>query len=162
MDFDPQIHDDSEEHEADGSSMPPLVTFPLVARGSRTMTDLGQGDSLVGGLTNLYIPRQVSERRSIPQIRLQLSIPELSVSQESTPQSDSPETPASTVTSPVAGVVDLTKNVTTVSKYAVAQGGLSDIYRGEWHCPSEDERGPQKLVVCISNVPIIRISTDFG
>jgi hypothetical protein len=91
-------------------------------------------------------------------MRLHVSIPPLPVSQENTPQSDSPETPASTLTSPIAGVVDLTKDVTTVSKYAVAQGGLSDIYVGEWHRPTEGEPEQKKLVVCISSVPTIRKS----
>jgi hypothetical protein len=114
------------------------------------MIDLAQGDSLVGGLANLYSPKLVSQKRSAPQMRLQVSIPASSAPQENTPQSDSPQTPASTLTSPIAGVVDLTKNVTTVSKYAVAHGGLSDIYVGEWLRTTENEP-PQKLMVCIQN-----------
>jgi len=161
MSFDPQIHDTTGEYEDDGSLLSPLA-FRQVIHGSRTMIDLGQGDSLVTGLATLYNQNLVSERRSIPQMRLHLSIPALPVSQESTPQSDSPETPVSTLTSPIGGVVDLTKNVTTVSKYAVAQGGLSDIYIGEWHRPTEDEPGQQKLVVCVSCVPTVVESTLSG
>ena len=156
MDFKPQIFDDTEEYGEDGSSLSPLIPF------SRTMTiDLAQGDSLVDGSAKLYSPKLVSQKRSVPQMRLQVSIPASSTSQENTPQSDSPETPASTLSSPIAGVVDLTKNITTVSKYAVAHGGLSDIYVGEWLCTTGNEPAPQKLTVCIQRTHCGR-STHSG
>ena len=152
MDFNLQIFD-TEKHGEDGSSLSPLIPF------SRTMTiDLAQGDSLVDGSANLYSPKLVSQKRSVPQMRLQVSIPASSTSQENTPQSDSPETPASTLSSPIAGVVDLTKNITTVSKYAVAHGGLSDIYVGEWLCTTGNEPAPQKLTVCIQAYPLWKIN----
>lgn len=147
MDFNPQILDDTEDYDEDGSSLSPLMPFSI--RKSRTMIDLAQGDSLVDGSANLYSPKLVSQRRSVPQMRLQVSIPASSTSQENTPQSDSPETPASTLSSPIAGVVDLTKNITTVSKFAVAHGGLSDIYVGEWLRTTGNESASQKLTVCI-------------
>ena len=152
MDPNPQIVDHSEECDDDGSSLSPLIPFSQTIRGSRTMVDPSQGDSLVGGLANLYNPRLVSPQRSITQMRLHVSIPASSTSQENTPQSESPETPASTLASPIGGVVDLTKNVTTVSKYAVAHGGLSDIYVGEWRRTIENEPSPQKLMVCIQSI----------
>jgi serine/threonine protein kinase len=122
------------------------------------MIALGQFDHLGGSPQMIYLeglqpPRKVVEsKRSAPQMRLQVSIPSSNakpspLTEGNTPQSESPETPAS-VTSPIAGVVDLTKSVTTTSKYAVAHGGLSDIYLGEWHrTENEAEAGEMKVVV---------------
>lgn len=152
MDFNPQIFDDTEEYDDDGSLLSPLIPFSRTIRRSRTMIDLAQEDSLVGGLANLCSPKLVSQKRSVPQMRLQVSIPASSTPQENTPQSESPETPASSLASPIGGVVDLTKNVTTVSKFAVAHGGLSDIYVGEWLRTTEDGPAPQKLMVCIQSI----------
>ena len=161
MDFNPQIFDDTEDYDEDGSLLSPLIPFSRSIRRSRTTVDLAQGDSLVDGSANLYNPKLVSQKRSVPQMRLQVSIPASSTPQENTPQSDSPETPASTLTSPIAGVVDLTKNITTVSKYAVAHGGLSDIYVGEWLRTTGNEPTPQKLTVCIQRTHCGR-STHSG
>ena len=151
MELNPRIVDHAEEYDDDGSSLSPLIPFSRTIRRSRTTADLSQGDSLVGGFADLYSPKLVSPKRSIPQMRLHVSIPASSAPQENTPQSESPETPASTLASPIGGVVDLTKNVTTVSKYAVAHGGLSDIYVGEWLRTTENEPTPQKLMVCIQS-----------
>lgn len=92
---------------------------------------------------------KVVRRRSAP---LRLSIPvapvviNAAVDEETTPQSESPETPAS-ITTPIAGVVDLTKHVATTSKFAVAQGGLSDIYMGEWYRTNGDGGEKETLIV---------------
>ncbi|PPR05804.1 hypothetical protein CVT26_010154 [Gymnopilus dilepis] len=122
---------------------------------ARTMIDSRPGrmadhSAIQGG--SLYpLPKGSSSRSPPPQMRLQLSIPPLlsksgSITAGSTPQSESPETPAS-VTSPIAGVVDLTKYVATTSKEAVAHGGLSDIYLGEWHRTEESWVAGEKEVV---------------
>ncbi len=69
-----------------------------------------------------------------------------SLDDSSTPQSDSPQTPASLI-SPISGVVDLTKDVMTTSPFAVAHGGLSDIYLGEWHRRDADTGGIEVVIV---------------
>ena len=130
---------------------------------ARTMIDSRSGrmadlSAIQGG--SLYpLPKGSSSRSPPPQMRLQLSIPPLlsksgSITAGSTPQSESPETPAS-VTSPIAGVVDLTKYVATTSKEAVAHGGLSDIYLGEWYRTEESWVAGEKEVVRVSSSPHI-------
>uniref|UniRef100_A0A8H8CJE6 Protein kinase domain-containing protein n=1 Tax=Psilocybe cubensis TaxID=181762 RepID=A0A8H8CJE6_PSICU len=118
---------------------------------------------------NLTIPGRVSPQisRSTPQLRLQLSIPAAatqklgldinsSVSQEETPQSEcGPETPVSTTSPGVAKVVDLTKDITTTSVYAVAHGGLSDIYTGNWHRTSSDTGETEVIAVAIKVLRIL-------
>lgn len=94
--------------------------------------------------------------RSVFTRRLHLSIPpsrpppDTALCEDTgTPQSESPQTPAS-ITSPIAGVVDLTKDVTTTSTYSVAQGGLSDIYLGEWHHFNDITGSKEVVQVCRS------------
>lgn len=114
----------------------PVRHMPNQRRRSHTF-DNGQSPNIPGRLFTEI-------NRSAPQIRLQLSIPKARgqhpsfdtspSTQEDTPQSEfGPETPVSTSSPGIAKVVDLTKSVTTKSVYAVAHGGLSDIYTGEWH-----------------------------
>ncbi|KAF8869271.1 hypothetical protein BD779DRAFT_763646 [Infundibulicybe gibba] len=69
-----------------------------------------------------------------------LSIPS-STRGQTTSSSDSPETPAS-LSSPIVGVVDLTRAIRTISSSSVAAGGFSDIYEGEWERHNE---GPDDL-----------------
>ncbi|KAF8805661.1 hypothetical protein BYT27DRAFT_7192255 [Phlegmacium glaucopus] len=140
------------------SYLSPLLNFRPRAR---TMTDLNQSRSLGRELDPFYLcPQQVViPRRSAPHLRLQLSIPGAppTASSSISPQSESPETPAS-LSSPIAGVVDLTKHVKTISTYAVAQGGLSDIYKGEWHQSEMGCDGENKEVVVVA-IKLLRILT---
>jgi hypothetical protein len=114
----------------------------IVEFGSRTPD--GGHDYLSDGISDKLV-----RRRSAP---LRLSIPvapvviNTTVDEETTPQSESPQTPAS-ITTPIAGVVDLTKDVTTTSKFAVAQGGLSDIYMVEWYRTNNDGGEKETLIV---------------
>jgi hypothetical protein len=117
----------------------------IVEFGSRTLNGEQPGhDYLPDGISDKLV-----RRRSAP---LRLSIPTApvvvnsTVDEETTPQSESPQTPAS-ITTPIAGVVDLTKDVTTTSKFAVAQGGLSDIYMGEWYRTNVDGGAKETLIV---------------
>lgn len=87
-------------------------------------------------------------RTSIPSVRLHLSIPkrpelpltidgatdtDLFSGSDSTEDSPVISTPTSSATSsPISGVVDLSAHVSTTSAYAIANGGLSDIYTGIW------------------------------
>ncbi|KAF8896752.1 hypothetical protein CPB84DRAFT_1208283 [Gymnopilus junonius] len=142
---------------------------------ARTMTDLkpavvGDLQTILGG--SLYpLPRGDGLRSpaSHSQIRLQLSIPSFvartSVLKDnspqtdgSTPQSESPETPAS-VSSPIAGVVDLTKDVVTTSQEPVAQGGLSDIYLGEWYRSMDDDEGGMQKEKTVVAIKLLRTFT---
>jgi len=95
-------------------------------------------------------------RSTAPQLRIVVptAVPSApsSNSDASTPQLDSPETPASLAS--IAGVVDLTQNITTISTYAIAQGGLSDIYKGHWH--QRGESGSDPVMVAIK---VLRILT---
>ncbi|KAL0959123.1 hypothetical protein HGRIS_014417 [Hohenbuehelia grisea] len=59
----------------------------------------------------------------LPQLSIPPSLPAVVI--------ESPETPAS-LSSPVVGVVDLTKRIRTRSKDPLMHGGFSDIYMGEW------------------------------
>lgn len=91
-------------------------------------------------------PTSVQQHRlTLPPMRLQLSIParrsihlvdtksaDVDAGSESTADSPVISTPSSSVSSPISGVVDLSAHVTTTSSYAVAHGGLSDIYMGQW------------------------------
>ncbi|KAK7457133.1 hypothetical protein VKT23_010433 [Stygiomarasmius scandens] len=65
-------------------------------------------------------------------------------SESSISTTPSPETPAS-LSSPIVGVVDLTKHVKTTSNEPEFHGGYSDIYCGEWERefdPPETENKP--------------------
>lgn len=135
--------------EDEGFEPVPQVISAMPRRRSHTI-DFGQSLTIPGRL----VP-EIS--RSTPQLRLQLSIPATrvqhlssdiisSTSQEDTPQSaNGPDTPVSTTSPGVAKVVDLTKNITTTSVYAVAHGGLSDIYTGDWH-RTDSENGKTEVV----------------
>lgn len=73
-------------------------------------------------------------RRLVASPTLQLVIPSIDKAEAQRASSsnyESPVTPAS-LTSPITGVVDLTRSVRTISSSPVAHGGLSDIYKGEW------------------------------
>ena len=119
---------------------PCLSPLPSFRPRSRTMINLGQSHALDGEPFSLHSgslhPRRVVlPRSSTPHLRLQVSIPGVLPTlapRSLSPQSESPETPLS-LSSPIAGVVDLTKDVKTISTFAVAQGGLSDIFKGEWY-----------------------------
>ena len=115
----------------------------------RTMDRSQQGiDNFVGSIDSTHTFRSTSQhphafvgRAFAPQLRILVptgtaALPATPSSSNtsattSSPPSDTPHTPSS-ATSPIAGVVDLTKNVTTISKDVAAHGGLSDIYKGEW------------------------------
>lgn len=136
------------------SYLSPLLNF---RPRSRTMIDLGHSHSLDRELYSLRArtPQQVIiPKHSAPHLRIQVSIPGAPPTPPSsiTPQCESPETPVS-LSSPIAGVVDLTKHVKTISTYAVAQGGLSDIYKGEWYQSERDGDGggskEEVVVVCV-------------
>ncbi|KAF8154935.1 hypothetical protein B0H34DRAFT_544357 [Crassisporium funariophilum] len=133
----------------------------------------GEGDSLISPLfdfrrKSLYVAgamqkqqqQVVAPKRSAPQMRLHLSIPiaPSAAPDSSTPQSDSPETPAS-ANSPIAGVVDLTNHVKTISSCAMAQGGLSDIYKGEWYRIDTNNEGHKIEVVVPVAIKLLRILT---
>lgn len=145
----------SYSHIEDGITEENPYLSPNFRPRSRTVTNVDQPQSLDRELYSLYAsslrPQQViATQRSAPHLRLHLSIPGGSPSSSSSisPQSESPSTPLS-LSSPIAGVVDLTKHVKTISMDAVAQGGLSDIYKGEW-CQSGmdcDVGGSAEVVV---------------
>ncbi|KAJ3517678.1 hypothetical protein NLJ89_g352 [Agrocybe chaxingu] len=113
--------------------------------------------------------QSVSTRLSAPNLRIEVR-PQIRITSPSpppgpesaTPQSESPATPASTLNSPIAGVVDLTKYVTTVSAYAVAQGGLSDIYKGEWYKRDPEDGGEKVVVVAIKLLRILTKKDQDG
>ena len=120
---------------------------------SRTMSDLSPLHSLDKDLFSLNAsplrPYPAIPRRSPPHQSLQVFIPGVAptTSRSLSPQSESPETPVS-LSSPISGVVDLTKYVKTISTFAVAQGGLSDIYKGEWDQSGRDcDDGSKEVVV---------------
>ncbi|KAF8175098.1 kinase-like domain-containing protein [Pholiota molesta] len=129
----------------------------IVEFGSRTLD--GGHDYLSDGISDKLV-----RRRSAP---LRLSIPiapvviNAAVDEETTPQSESPQTPAS-ITTPIAGVVDLTKDVTTTSKFAVAQGGLSDIYMGEWYRTKNDGGDQETLIVAIKLLRVLAAKDEDG
>jgi len=123
------------------------------------MTDIGQSPTIIGELeeqssSSLHgslAPHGLALRvESIP--RLHVSIPTFKTplpSDSVTPQSESPETPAS-LSSPIAGVVDLTNRVKTVSSGPVAHGGLSDIYKGvRYSSNSGEDEGDETILVRI-------------
>lgn len=60
-----------------------------------------------------------------------------------------PETPVS-LSSPIVGVVDLTRNITTTSSGPVSHGGCSDIYQGELELTAPDggAKEKNKIQVC--------------
>ncbi|PPQ92469.1 hypothetical protein CVT25_009734 [Psilocybe cyanescens] len=135
----------------------PVRHMPNQRRRSHTF-DNGQSPNIPGRLFTEI-------NRSAPQIRLQLSIPKARgqhpsfdtspSTQEDTPQSEfGPETPVSTSSPGIAKVVDLTKSVTTKSVYAVAHGGLSDIYTGEWH---RTDAGTGEAKVVAVAIKVLRI-----
>ena len=123
------------------------------------MTDVGQLPTIIGeleeqssyyphgSLAPLVLPLRAE---SIP--RLHVSIPTFkapSHSDSATPQSESPLTPAS-LSSPIAGVVDLTNRVKTISAGPVAHGGLSDIDKGErYSSGSGEDEGDETILVRI-------------
>jgi hypothetical protein len=123
------------------------------------MTDIGQSPTIIGELEEqsgsyrdgplppLGLPLRVE---SIP--RLHVSIPTFKAplpSDSATPKSESPLTPAS-LSSPIAGVVDLTNRVKTISSGPVAHGGLSDIYKGErYSSGSGEDDGDETILVRI-------------
>jgi hypothetical protein len=119
---------------------------------SRTMSDLSLLHSLDNDLFSLNAsplrPYPAIPRRSPPHQFLQVSIPGVApTTPRSLSSSESPETPVS-LSSPISGVVDLTKYVKTISTFAVAQGGLSDIYKGEWDQSGRDcDDGSKEVVV---------------
>ncbi|KAF8953878.1 hypothetical protein BDZ97DRAFT_572314 [Flammula alnicola] len=168
MDSDLYLRDEAEEDGNEGYLLP-LLPFHQILRRSRTIMDLREPDDTrtVDGIVSPYsgvFHSRVAPRRSAPQMRLQVSIPAsatANTAEEITPQSDSPETPAS-VTSPIAGVVDLTRSVTTTSRYAVAQGGLSDIYMGEWHRAVDDAGVGEKITVAIKLLRVLASKDQDG
>ncbi|KAF9550050.1 hypothetical protein CPC08DRAFT_326183 [Agrocybe pediades] len=157
------------------STQPPLPQHGR--KRSRTMVDLDPTRLYVPG-TSPSIHGMRNLRRSVSHMRLgrlQLSIPSAETpatprsaesleSESETPQTaeSSPEleTPATRLASPIAGVVDLTKHITTTSAYAVAHGGLSDIYLGEWHRGDEDGiENPQGKAIVVVAIKLLRIFT---
>lgn len=123
------------------------------------MTDIGQSPTIMGeleeqsgsyshgSLAPLGLPLRVE-----PIPRLHVSIPTFKAplpSDSATPQSESPLTPAS-LSSPIAGVVDLTNRIKTISSGPVAHGGLSDIYKGErYSSGSGVDEGDETILVRI-------------
>lgn len=142
------------------SDLFPLCRFRPRAR---TTIGLGQSHTLDRGVffyASSLRPQQVVPQRSAPHLRLQVSIPGLALTtapSSVSPQSESPQTPVS-LSSPIAGVVDLTKHVRTISTFAVAQGGLSDIYKGEWYQSERECDGGSKEQVV---VPVSRFFFSF-
>lgn len=131
------------------------------------MTDVGQSLTIIGELEEqscsyphgplapFVLPLRAE---SLP--RLHVSIPTFkapSHSDSATPQSESPLTPAS-LSSPIAGVVDLTNRVKTTSSGPVAHGGLSDIYKGvRYGSGSGEEEGDETILVAIKVLRILSI-----
>jgi len=165
----PEIVDEAIENDVE-SNLTGLPAKKHGRRRSNTAVDFDRSRLQVQGMLPAIQGWPTNLRRSISHMRLgrlQVSIPFSNNTQASsttpvspevyTPQTSesSPEleTPA-TLGSPIAGVVDLTKSVTTTSPYAVAHGGLSDIYLGEWRRMDEDLAevpGAKRIVVVIIN-----------
>ncbi|KAF9043329.1 hypothetical protein BJ165DRAFT_237256 [Panaeolus papilionaceus] len=113
------------------------------------------------GPTIATTPSSSSTTSSVPSLD-SLSPPKLQASaanEVATPISESPITPSSSgnTSSIIAGVVDLTRLVRTVSEFPVAQGGLSDIYQGEWRKQSED--APWETETVKVAIKVLRIFT---
>ncbi|RDB31079.1 putative serine/threonine-protein kinase drkC [Hypsizygus marmoreus] len=70
-----------------------------------------------------------------------------------------PDTPAS-LSSPITGVVDLTKSVKTLNSSPATTGGFSDIYRGEWTRTSSgnDNPGTKGEAVLVA-IKLLRVLT---
>lgn len=142
----PQFEDDFAGINEGDSYLSPLFNFR-----PRSRTMIGLGHSQLFPVHASFLPlHKVLPKRSAPHLRLRVSIPEpppTTAPSSISPQSESLETPVS-LSSPIAGVVDLTKDVKTISTFAVAQGGLSDIYKGEWYQLVEDDcDGESKEIV---------------
>lgn len=144
----PHCEDDLVRIAEEDSYFSPLSSF---RPRSRTMINLGECHALEPSSRSLR-----SQQVVIPShLRLQVSIPGVlhtATPDSLSPQSESPETPLS-LSSPIAGVVDLTKHIKTISTFAVAQGGLSDIYKGEWYQSERDCEGESKEAIVVPVCP---------
>ena len=165
----PSLGEDSEDARDTVISLThPTFVYHHGRQRSRSFMDVNQ---LVGGGKDAIDfsdgSRERMPRRHSASIKLHVSIPPSrsvvgdisSPDDSSTPQSDSPQTPASII-SPISGVVDLTKDVMTTSPFAVAHGGLSDIYLGEWH-KRDTDTGEIEVVNVSRYILHLRLDSGF-
>lgn len=138
-------------------SLPPALTPSLVAGASNKLSGLS-------GRLRLDIP---STSARLPAHDLSQRSSTISSAQSITPLSESPETPSST-SSPITGVVDLTKYIRLVSNTVVAHGGLSDIYKGE-KCGGPSVTGgdavgdtDRPILVAVKVLRIFRVKDQDG
>jgi hypothetical protein len=91
-----------------------------------------------------------------------LSIPQHGHAQDLSPsltpdtsQTVTPDTPVS-LSSPIAGVIDLTSSVKTLNDSPATTGGFSDIYRGEWTKErAGQDQGSETVLVSAFYVTVI-------
>ncbi|THU98775.1 hypothetical protein K435DRAFT_521449 [Dendrothele bispora CBS 962.96] len=131
----------SEPHSTPRHSDCTFVTASSNDPSRNTLTPPGPSGSMRPtrqGLPQLAIPNPRSLSSDLPASHSATSQSESPPSSDrlfghahSESQSTTPETPAS-LSSPIVGVVDLTKNVRTTSTGPDFHGGYSDIYCGEW------------------------------
>ncbi|TFK31104.1 hypothetical protein BDQ12DRAFT_319570 [Crucibulum laeve] len=158
----------------DADTRTPTIHNSPLRRRAMTSVDLGRPKDLINehGLAinpaenvsaapdprSLLVPLRLPRKPSAAQLSLRLAIP----SDDYSPQSsNSPETPA-TLSSPITGIVDLTRYLKTHSSSPVAQGGLSDIYKGEWERQSEEDGRKESVLVAIKLLRVLSVKDQEG
>ncbi|PPR04154.1 hypothetical protein CVT24_010714 [Panaeolus cyanescens] len=144
------------------SALPPSQLRPQIVTLKRSMPQISLKPLYIPTPSKLGSATSSSNPNAAPSApsSFAFAVPKLepAAEHEITPVSESPITPSSMGNSSIiAGVVDLTRFVKTVSEFPVAQGGLSDIYQGEWEKRSEDE--PWKTETVKVAIKVLRFLT---
>ena len=99
----------------------------------------------------VYLNPQRLKSKPSHQLLPSLSIPHHLITPPTSSGTPESETPAS-LSSPLVGIVDLSRSVKTTESAPVTHGGFSDIYKAEWERTISEDDGSTKVVlvpVCI-------------